>query len=169
VINLAEYPSLYANPTQEASDMYLSFVLSFFSLSLVENALATGLIVSKIVIVHRSIRAMENTAKGLGRDMVPIISILIESGMLTFVAQLVQIFMFKFANDAYPIIGGPVVMLYVRVLLSIIDLMVFDYIYPIKQGISSAIVLVRVEMGLIYDVDSKNQLERHAYVLHSKV
>jgi hypothetical protein len=33
--------------------------------------------------------------------------------------------------------------------------MVFDYIYPIMQGISTAIVLVRVEMGLSYDVDNK--------------
>ena len=31
--------------------------------------------------------------------------------------------------------------------------MVFDYIYPIMQGISTAIVLVRVEMGLSYDVE----------------
>ena len=117
VINLAEYPSLYANPTQAGADAYLSFVLSFFSLSLVENALATGLIVAKILIVNRDIRGLEIRVgyanQGLGRDIVPIVSILIESGMITFVAQLVQIFMFKFANTAYPIIGGPVVMLYV--------------------------------------------------------
>ena len=37
-----------------------------------------------------------------------------KSGVITFVAQLVQILMFKLANRAYPIIGGPVVMLYVR-------------------------------------------------------
>lgn len=33
--------------------------------------------------------------------------------------------------------------------------MVIDYIQPIMQGISTAIVLVRVEMGLAYDVDDK--------------
>ena len=33
--------------------------------------------------------------------------------------------------------------------------MVFDYIYLILQGISTAIVLVRVEMGLSCDVDSE--------------
>ena len=69
MINLAEY--LYAMHWQAASDVYFSLVLSFFSLSLVENALATGLIISNIVIVHRNIRAMENYAKGLGRDIVP--------------------------------------------------------------------------------------------------
>ena len=36
--------------------------------------------------------------------------------------------------------------------------MVFDYIYPIIQGISTAIVLVRVEMGLTYDVDSNTAI-----------
>ena len=35
------------------------------------------------------------------------------------------------------------------------NLMVFIIIYPIMQGISTAIVLVRVEMGLSYDVDNK--------------
>ena len=40
------------------------------------------------------------------------------------------------------------------VLLSIIDLMVIDCIYPIIQGISTAIVFVRVEMGLSYDDDN---------------
>ena len=29
----------------------------------------------------------------------------------------------------------------------------FDNIYPLMQGISTAIVLVRVEMGLTYDAD----------------
>ena len=32
-------------------------------------------------------------------------------------------------------------------------MLVFDYIYPIIQGLSTAIVLVRVEMGLAYDAD----------------
>ena len=38
------------------------------------------------------------------------------------------------------------------ILLSIVDLMVSHFVYPIIQGISTAIVLVRVEMGLIYDI-----------------
>ena len=38
-----------------------------------------------------------------------------------------QIFMFKFANKAYPIIGGPVVMFYVSDFT--VNVMVFDYVY----------------------------------------
>ena len=159
---LAKTPSFLASESQETSDSqtiqspdwYFSTVLSFFSISLAVNALVTGLIIFKTFTVYR--RAAH--AGRRRRDMALFTPILIESGVITFVAQLVQTLMFKFANTAYPIIVGLVVMLYVRVLLSIVDLMVqvFDYIYLIMQGISTAIVLVRVEMGLTYDVDNES-------------
>ena len=88
---------------------YLPTVLSFFSLSLVVNALLTSLIISKILSVYR-----ETRTQGMGRDLVPVISILIESGMITLAVQLVQTVMFKFDDTAYAIIHGLVVMLYVR-------------------------------------------------------
>ena len=41
--------------------------------------------------------------------------------------------------------------------------MVFYYIYPIMQGISTVIVLVRVEMGFTYGVDSDdNEISKTA-------
>ena len=92
-------------------------MLSFLSLSLAENALATGLIVYKILTVYRDIQGLARVGypNGLGRDIVPIISIMIESGVITFTAQLVQTLMYKFdINSGYPIIGGFVVQLYVR-------------------------------------------------------
>ena len=115
-------PSLYRSESQAA---YLALVLSFLSLSLVENALVTGLIIFKILTVYREIQGLENRvgyANGLqvGRrasDIFPIVPMLIESGMITFVAQFVQILMFKFNYLAYPIIAGPVVQLYVSVLI----------------------------------------------------
>ena len=157
---LAKTPSFLASESQETSesqtiqspDWYFSTVVSFFSVSLAVNALVTGLIIFKTFTVYR--RAAH--AGRRRRDMALFIPILIESGLITFVAQLVQTLMFKFANTAYPIIVGLVVMLYVRVLLSIVDLMGFDYIYLIVQGISTAIVLVRVEMGLTYDVNNES-------------
>jgi hypothetical protein len=88
-------------------------ILSLFSLSLTGNALVTGLIISKILTVYREIRGLESRV-GLGQDIVPIVSILIESGVITFVVQLVQTLMYKFDITAYPIIGGFVVQLYVR-------------------------------------------------------
>ena len=42
--------------------------------------------------------------------------------------------------------------------MSIVDLMASEYTYPIMQGISTTIVLVRadLEIGLAYDVDNKS-------------
>ena len=114
---LAKFPSIYADPSLAATELYCSLVLSFFSLSLAENALVTGLLISKILIVYRDIREMESRigyANGLGRHVVHIITILIESGVITFMAQLAQTLMYKFDDTAYPLIGGPVVQIYVR-------------------------------------------------------
>ena len=44
----------------------------------------------------------------------PLISILIESGLITFVGQLTQSIMYKSATAAFPLVSGSVVMLYVR-------------------------------------------------------
>ena len=158
---LAEYPSLFQSPSVAGYNAFNTLVVSFFSLSLAENALATGLIVYKILTVYRDIRGL-GCPKRLGRDIVPIISIMIESGVITLTAQLVQTLMYKFDITAFPLLTGLVVQLYVRVSQSIVDLMVFDYIYPIMQGISTAIVLVRVQMGLTYEVDNKTSIIRFA-------
>jgi hypothetical protein len=94
-----------------------TLVVSFFSLSLAENAITTGLIVYKILTIYRvgrESRAGLGHADTSGLDIVPIISIMIESGVITFLAQLVQTLMYKFDITAYPIIGGFVVQLYVR-------------------------------------------------------
>ena len=83
---LAKIPSVYAGPSQATYKLYLSLVLSCFSLSLAENALVTCLIIFKILTVYRDIQGYANE---LGRDIVPIISILIESVVITFMVQLV--------------------------------------------------------------------------------
>ena len=58
-----------------------------------------------------------------GKNLNPIVSILIESGLITFVGQLTQSIMYKSANDAFPLVGGCVVMLYVRnFICQIVDL-----------------------------------------------
>ena len=115
---LAIFPNL-TNPhlSLAAAELYYSLVLSFFSLSLAENALVTALLIYKILTIYRDIQGLESRVgytNGLGRDVVRILSILIESGVITFMAQLVQTLMYKFDNTAYRIIGGPVVQLYVR-------------------------------------------------------
>ena len=122
VVNLAQTPSrYYASDSQAAlaDKLYSSLVMSFFSLSLIENALATGLIIFKILTMYREVHGLSvegrfGCTNGHGIDIVPIISILIESGIITFVAQLVQILMFRYNELAYPIIAGLVIQLYVR-------------------------------------------------------
>ena len=85
------------------------------------NALVTALIVYRIIMVYNEIRGFNNSnirasAHGNGRrDLNPLISILIESGLITFVGQLAQCLMFRLGSDgAFPLISGVVVMLYVR-------------------------------------------------------
>ena len=135
-------------------DWYFSAVTAFFFLSLGVNTLVTGLIVYKIVIVYNDIRGfgisnVQTSTLGSGqRDLNPLISILIESGLITFVGQLTQSIMYKSASDAFPLVGGCVVMLYVRA--SFVDLLSYSHLL-ITQGISTTVVLVRVEMGISYD------------------
>jgi hypothetical protein len=108
-------------------DWYLSAVTAFFFLSLGVNALVTALIVYKIINVYNDIRGynsnIQASAHGSGhRNLYPLISILIESGLITFVAQLAQSIMYKSAGDAFPLVGGCVVMLYVSCFMSIVEL-----------------------------------------------
>ena len=101
---------------------YGSVVTAFFVISLAVNLLVTALIVYKIIVVYNDIRVFStrnvqtnHDAYGNGRrDLYPVLSILIESGLMTFVGQLTQSIMFKSASDAFPLVAGSVVMLYVR-------------------------------------------------------
>ena len=115
---LTKTPSLtIADPSLAAQELYLSLVTSFFSLSLAENTLVTALLIYKILTLYRDVRELESRVgytNRLGCDVVRIIYILIESGVITFMAQLVQTFIYKFASNAYPIIGGLAVQIYVR-------------------------------------------------------
>ena len=135
-------------------DWYFSAVTAFFLLSLGVNTLVTTLIVYRIITVYNDIRgfntsSVQGGAHGSGRrDLSPLISILIESGLITFVGQLTQSIMYKSATAAFPLVGGCVVMLYVRA--SIVDLVSYFHLL-ITQGISTTVVLVRVEMGISYD------------------
>ena len=102
---------------------YLPSVTAFFFLSLAVNAVTTALIVYKILSVYNEIRVFHNSNFQAGaienlngrRDLNPLVSILIESGLITFVGQLAQCLMFRLASEsAFPLISGVVVMLYVR-------------------------------------------------------
>jgi hypothetical protein len=104
--------------TYSIPSWYMPAVTTFFFLSLAVNALVTALIVYRIITLYNDIRGFgTNSSQGslLGhRDLNPLISILIESSLITFIAQLIQTVMYKAAIDAFPLISGSVVMLYVR-------------------------------------------------------
>ena len=101
---------------------YGSVVTAFFVISLAVNLLVTALIVYKIIVVYNDIRVFStrnvqtnHDAYGNGRrDLYPVLSILIESGLMTFVGQLVQSIMYTTTIPGFPLVSGPVVMLYVR-------------------------------------------------------
>ena len=102
---------------------YLPSVTAFFFLSLAVNSVTTALIVYKILTVYKEIRGSHNSNIQAGaienlngrRDLNPLVSILIESGLITFVGQLAQCLMFRLASESvFPLISGVVVMLYVR-------------------------------------------------------
>ena len=122
------------------SDWYFSAIATFTFLSLGVNTLATGLIIYRIITVYREIRelklsnASNNVQVSASRngyhDLYPVISILIESALIKFVGQLTQSIIIKPAPSPYALIGGSVVMLYVRVnYFSIVDLVSFIYYF----------------------------------------
>ena len=99
-------------------DWYLSAVTAFFFISLGVNTLVTALIVYRIMTVYSDVRGFDICSiqtDAHGKDPNPVISIMIESGLITFVGQLAQSIMYKSANAAFPLVGGCVVMLYVRI------------------------------------------------------
>ena len=94
---------------------------AFFFISLAVNAIVTALIVYRIITVYNDIRGFNSIVQASShrngrRDLHPLISILIESGLVTFIGQLAQPIMYNSASEAFPLVIGCVVMLYVRAL-----------------------------------------------------
>jgi hypothetical protein len=143
-------------------DWYYSAVTVFFLTSLGMNMLVTALIVYKIISVYNDTRefnksSVQASSHGNGRrDLSPLISILIESGLMTFVGQLTQSIMYKTAPEVFPLVGGCVVILYVRASFRLLIWCLISSTY--LQGISSTVVLVRVELGITYDTVTTNIL-----------
>ena len=100
-------------------DWYIPLPQTMFPLSLGVNALVTILIVYRIISVYNDIRRLKSNTSlsvhGNGqRDLYPLISILIESGLITFVTQLAQSIVYNYANAAFRLVGtSTVTMLFV--------------------------------------------------------
>ena len=89
--------------------------ISSFCISLALNTIVTGLLVLRIAMVHtRFRRAMANAERRpYDLQVSPIISILIETGMMTFVSQLLLVIVFGLQSVTAIIIGSPMIMIYV--------------------------------------------------------
>ncbi|KDR68897.1 hypothetical protein GALMADRAFT_145919 [Galerina marginata CBS 339.88] len=108
-----------------------------FSVSLSVNTIITGLLILKLVDVHRRLGKGHDHSGSGGLKLVQLISFLIESGMLSFVTQLIWVVLFSledknFGSDA---IGG---------------------VTTLACGIAPTAVIVRVSMGRSYETRLTN-------------
>ena len=81
-----------------------------FSLSLAVNTIFTGLLVFKIAKASLALR--HTHARGI-QDFTPLISMLIESGLVFFMAQLVWVVCFSVETSAFNLVSGPITIIYV--------------------------------------------------------
>ena len=93
----------------------ISLAISSICISLAINTLVTGLLVLRITLVHRQCRRAMAQASRRQYDLrvSPVISILIETGMATFVSQLVFAIVFGLQQPCAIVFGSPMVELYV--------------------------------------------------------
>lgn len=93
----------------------IPLAVSAICISLVSNAIVTGLLVLRIALVHRRYRQdIAHAGRRLHAFQAsPIISILIETGMMTFVSQLIVIIAFGLQNAYALVVASPMIMIYV--------------------------------------------------------
>lgn len=94
---------------------WFKMALASFSISLCVNAVVTGLLVLKIVLLHRSQQRLGPVLQGL-YQLRPLISIVVESGMFTLVAQTLWVVFVQLqtkGNPGFGAIVGSTTMIYV--------------------------------------------------------
>jgi len=125
--------SLFRNDLQNVNPptWFFPMGVASFSLSLTVNTIVTGLLVLKLVLLHREIRrSLPDSSTHKGYDLLPVISVLIESGMFTFIGQLVWVVLFRLQSPGFNAVGSPITMIY---------------------GITPTIIIVRVSKKTSYD------------------
>ncbi|KAF8812068.1 hypothetical protein BYT27DRAFT_7183234 [Phlegmacium glaucopus] len=83
-----------------------------FSLSLVVNAIFTGLLVFKIVKTSLAFRRSCARNPGGKNDLLPLLCILIESGVVLFVVELLWVVLFSLNSNEFYVFSGPTAMTY---------------------------------------------------------
>lgn len=123
-------------------DWFDSVGILSFSVSLAVNAILTGLLVFKIAKASLALR--HTHARGI-QDFTPLISMLIESGIVFFLVQLIYVICFSLESSAFNLISGPIIMVYVRPLFTFY-LLLFRLIVFFK-GIIPTTIVVRVALA----------------------
>ena len=85
-----------------------------FSLSLAVNTIFSGLLVFKIA---KASLALRHAHARKIQDFTPLISMLIESGLVFFMAQLIWVICFSIESVAFNLTSGPITIIYVRAYL----------------------------------------------------
>lgn len=115
---VGEMPAL--RNAQNFSDVpawWIPMGVTAFSLSLVVNAIVTFLLVLKIILEYKQTKSSNHV--NWRRNIMPIIAILIETGLMTFVGQLAWTVSYSLQSNVFSLVAGIVIMLYVGVNLKI--------------------------------------------------
>ena len=141
--------------------------LTSLVLSLVVNALATGLIVLRIFAVYQQVKptSKEKTFGTLpgGKKLLSVMFIIIESGMALFSMQLIRLVLYLMSSESavmqgYAITLGIDQMVHVIITIRHLKFLFYFLLIPTLQGIIPTIILVRVSMGLSFH-DEESMVE----------
>ncbi|KDR84558.1 hypothetical protein GALMADRAFT_206124 [Galerina marginata CBS 339.88] len=87
--------------------------IASFSISLGVNAVVTGLLTLKLYLLHRDMTKTWMAAASRGKvNLLPVISMLIESGMFTFIAQMIYVIFFSLGSNIFLCIHTPMTIVY---------------------------------------------------------
>lgn len=95
-----------------AKDWWVPLGTAAMTLSLVVNALVSTLMISRIWYVYRQ---STSTVENAGGRLSWVASVLLESAIALFIAQLIYLVLYKLEHDAFALVAGPVTIIYVRI------------------------------------------------------
>ncbi|KAJ2932932.1 hypothetical protein H1R20_g4145, partial [Candolleomyces eurysporus] len=113
-----------------AKDWWVPLGLASMSLSLVVNAVVSALMITRIYLVYRETKSASDSA---GTRLSWVASILLESAIALFFAQLVYLVLYKLEHPAFSLVAGPVTIIY---------------------GLNCTAIMVRVGMNRSYETVS---------------
>ncbi|KDR84559.1 hypothetical protein GALMADRAFT_206125 [Galerina marginata CBS 339.88] len=114
---LAKIAVVLRNPGPEfllsVPEWFTPLGIASFSISLGVNAVVSSLLTLKLYTLHKGMTRTWMAAVGRGKiNLLPVISMLIESGMFTFIAQVIYVVFFSLGSNIFLCIGTPIAMVY---------------------------------------------------------